>query len=323
MPTRQPCGNLGWVRRKAPGQLGFVLDVERGYWSRNEQDFEDLDDPLSSHRMRVIPYVEDRKNCLLLETSEALDAGTLASVQAALKVAIQVEYELEESELAVERLPSEDEPRLLLFYEASEGGAGVLRRLIEEPHALGRVAERALRLCHFDPATGEDRRRAERAKEDCEAACYDCLLSYQNQRDHKILDRHKAKDILTLLMNATVETSPTAAPRAVQLEQLLRLCQSDLERSWLQFLDERNLRLPSKAQAFFEPCSTRPDFLYEDLQTAIYVDGPHHEYPDRKERDRAQTVCMEDHGWTVIRFDHEDDWEAIVSRYPHIFGGGA
>jgi len=238
-------------------------------------------------------------------------------------VAIQVEYELEERELAVERLPSEDEPRLLLFYEASEGGAGVLRRLIEEPRALGKVAERALVLCHFDPATGEDRRRADRAKEDCEAACYDCLLSYQNQRDHKMLDRHEIKDILVRLMNAIVEASPTAYPRALHLERLSRLCQSNLERAWLQFLDERNLRLPSKAQTLFEPCRTRPDFLYEDQQTAIYVDGPHHEYPDRQERDKARTACMEDHGWTVIRFGHEDDWQDIIARYPNIFGGGA
>jgi len=158
-----------------------------------------------------------------------------------------------------------------------------------------------------------------------EAACYDCLLSYQNQRDHKMLDRHKVKGILMRLVNATAEPSPTAYPRAVHLQQLLRLCQSDLERAWLQFLDERNLRLPSKAQASFEPCHTRPDFLYEDLQTAIYIDGPHHEYPGRQERDRTrtQTACMEDHGWTVIRFGHEDDWQAVVARHPNIFGGGA
>ena len=34
-----------------------------------------------------------------------------------------------------------------------------------------------------------------------------------------------------------------------------------------------------------DTCKTRPDFLYEDLYTLIYVDGPVHEFPDRKERD--------------------------------------
>ena len=185
------------------------------------------------------------------------------------------------------------------------------------------MTERALELCHFDPATGEDRRRAERAKEDCEAACYDCLLSYQNQRDHKLLDRHKVKEILMKLARATLEASPTALPRAAHLEQLMRLCQSDLERSWLQFLEDRNLRLPSRAQALFEPCRTRPDFLYDSAQTAIYIDGPHHDYPDRQERDREQDACMEDHGWTVIRFGGDDDWQDIIDRHPNIFGGGS
>jgi len=127
------------------------------------------------------------------------------------------------------------------------------------------------------------------------------------------------------LMNATVKISPTANPPAVHLERLMRLCQSDLEREWLRFLDEHNLRLPSKAQVFFESCRTRPDFLYEvkDLQVAIYVDGPHHEYPERQERDKAQTTCMENLGWTVIRFGHKDEWQNIIAQYPNIFGGGA
>jgi hypothetical protein len=56
----------------------------------------------------------------------------------------------------------------------------------EELHA---VASECAALCHFDPDTLEDLKRAPGANEDCEAACYDCLLSYYNQRDHRLLDR--------------------------------------------------------------------------------------------------------------------------------------
>src|SRR2546422_8225726 len=83
-----------------------------------------------------------------------------------LKHAIQVVYQLEEAELAAEPLPSQDDRRILFFYEAAEGGAGVLRRLLDDPQALPRVAKQALQLCHFDPETGTDLRRGPRACED-------------------------------------------------------------------------------------------------------------------------------------------------------------
>ena len=69
-----------------------------------------------------------------------------------------------------------------------------------------------------------------------------------------------------------------------------------------------------------ESCQTRPDFLYDAYQAAIYIDGPPHDYADRQARDRQQAEAMEDYGYTVIRFGHADDWGQIAARYPHIFG---
>ena len=53
---------------------------------------------------------------------------------------------------------------------------------------------------------------------------------------------------------------------------------------------------------------------------AVYVDGPHHDYPDRAARDREQTSRMEDAGYSVLRFGTDQDWKAIIQRYPSIFG---
>jgi very-short-patch-repair endonuclease len=108
--------------------------------------------------------------------------------------------------------------------------------------------------------------------------------------------------------------------RAEHLTQLLRLAGSELERRWLQYLEARSLRLPSRAQALIESCRTQPDFLYEDCQAAIYIDGPIHEFPDRHARDTEKAEALEDHGYTVIRFHHDDDWAQRISRYPHVFG---
>ncbi|MBW1961981.1 MAG: DUF1998 domain-containing protein [Deltaproteobacteria bacterium] len=275
---------------------------------------------MSAKTMRVIPYVEDHRNCLLFKPSEDLMENQMASLQAALKQAIQAYYQLEDDELAAEPLPNTNNRRLILFYEAAEGGAGVLRQLISDREAFPAVARKALEICHFDPDTGEDLLRATGASEDCEAACYDCLMSYGNQRDHRLLDRKSIRELLLSYYKSTTSSSPGPDPRAEHLRRLLNQAGSELEKRWLQFIDERNLNLPDKAQHLFEPCKTRPDFLYEEHYVFVYIDGPVHTYPDRKQRDREQTECLEDMGYTVIRFGDLDEWEGIVSKFPHVFG---
>ena len=314
--------NLGWARREKKNQYGFVLDVERGYWGSNKLlDDQDPEDPMSPNCARVIPYVEDRKNCLLFEWGDLLSETEFFSLQSALKNAIQVQYQLEESEIAAEPLPDKANPRVILFYEAAEGGAGVLRHLLDVPDALATVATEALRICHFDPATGDDLHMAPGATEECEAACYDCLMTYSNQSHHDQLDRQTIKDILLTLAGSTVKSGPAALPRPEHLERLMRLCQSDLERDWLRLLEARNLRLPTDAQKYVYAGRTCPDFVYEgNYQAAIYIDGPVHDYPERQERDAQQMEMMEDDGWIVMRFRYNDDWEEEITRYPNIFG---
>ncbi len=314
--------NVGERRRAHPEECGFVLDIERGYWAKSRQEGggEDAEDPMSARTRLVIPYVEDHRNCLLLEPAQPLEPEVMASLQAALKRAIQVVFQLEDTELAAEPLPSYEERRLILLYESAEGGAGALRRLIDDPRALERVARTALEVCHFDPATGEDRRRAPRSKEDCEAACYDCLMSYVNQPDHRRLDRRRVRDLLLAIASSEVEVSAAPRSRGEHLAALLRRCASQFEREWLQFLEEHRLDLPTHAQERIDAANTRPDFLYADHHVAIYVDGASHEFPDRKERDAQQTEALEDLGYTVLRFGAREEWVDLIRRHPSIFG---
>ncbi|MBF6614513.1 MAG: DUF1998 domain-containing protein, partial [Chloroflexi bacterium] len=268
----------------------------------------------------VIPYVEDRRNCLLIQPTGDVDAGLMASLQAAVKSAIQVLYQLEDNELATEPLPSSDDRRIILIYESAEGGAGVLKRLLDDPDAFAEMARKALEICHFDPDTGEDLHHAPRAKEDCEAACYDCLMSYGNQRDHRLLDRKVIRDVLMQWAGSSVDTAPAHKSKQEHIEELLRIAGSELEKKWLRYVEERNLRLPTRGQTLIEACSTRPDFFYDDEQTAIYIDGPVHDYPHRQERDRAQSAQMLSKGYLVIRFGHDEDWDAVLAKHPDVFG---
>ena len=84
-----------------------------------------------------------------------------------------------------------------------------------------------------DPETGKDLRKAPRSREECEAACYDCLMSYSNQQDHELLDRQRLRDLLLRLRGAKLESSPGPLSRAEHLAELERFCQSDLERRCL------------------------------------------------------------------------------------------
>jgi very-short-patch-repair endonuclease len=248
----------------------------------------------------------------------------MASLQAALKTAIGVVYQLEDSELASEPLPSDVERRLVLLYESTEGGAGVLRQLLEDPTALARVAAKALDICHFNPSTGEDLDSAPGAKERCEAACYDCLMSYTNQRDHEFLDRFTIRETLLALSGATVSASNAPKTREAQLAELMALCDSELEREWLRFVDEGGFRLPTHAQRLIAECHTRPDFFYADYVTAVFIDGPHHEYQQEKQLDATKTAALEDAGYGVVRFGKDAaTWFSVIEKHPDVFGIGS
>jgi very-short-patch-repair endonuclease len=299
--------------------------METGKWEKSDAEPDadtDADDPLTpkSPIQRVIPFVADTRNAFVLDLAEAPDAPTLVSLMYALKRGIEAHYQLEDSELAAEPLPSEKEPRRILFYEASEGGAGVLVRLAREPGALAAVAREALAVCHFDPDTGADLRHAPSAREDCETSCYDCLRSYNNQRYHELLDRQLALGLLLRLSHATGAIGAGERPRCEQVEQLLRLCQSELERDFLRWLDARGHRLPDGAQPLVEAASARPDFMYSDPPTCVYVDGPVHDHPDRQARDATATDTLERLGYTVVRVHGADTWEPAVREYPWVFG---
>jgi very-short-patch-repair endonuclease len=311
--------NLGWKRRTDRNRLGFVLDVERGYWKGDKARNEDPEERGKGRTRRVIPFVEDRRNCLLFEPIDELSQSQMSSLQAALKSAIQVLYQLEDNELAAEPMPHTGKRRLILLYESAEGGAGVLRRLLD-PDAAARVAKEALKVCHFDPDSGEDLKHAPNSTEECEAACYNCLMNYGNQTDHALLDRKSIRDYLVRLARSTVSESQSERPRAEHLRSLRALCASGLEREWLDFLEANQYRLPSTAQKLIEACQTRPDFEYDEHSVAIYVDGPIHDFPDRQERDRTKADCLEDLGYRVIRFGKKEEWADKIAKYPNVFG---
>ncbi|HEY3287023.1 MAG TPA: DEAD/DEAH box helicase [Gemmatimonadaceae bacterium] len=308
--------NLGWSNQRGTQPPGFNLDLERGYWSRNQADDEDQDDAASQTRIqRVVPYVKDTKNALVLRFEPPRSSAEMAGLQAAFKQAIQRHFQLEPREISCEPMPSPQDRQEILFYEASEGGAGVLRQLVEDPAILPLLATRALELCHYDPASLTDRGASY-----CGKACYECLLDYGNQPDHKDLDRDLIRDLLAELSRSECRPAGGMGSRVERMAALRKRCDSKLEQRWLDMVDKLMLRPPSDSQYLIPGYYTQPDFFYREHNAAIYVDGPPHDEADQIHKDEQVTKALIEMGYIVVRFHHKEDWLAIFRRHPDVFG---
>ncbi len=323
--------NVGRRRRKDRADRGFWLDTLTGRWLSDRQaadapvDSGGLDDLADvTTRAKVIPYVEDTRNVVVARHAEPLDETAATSLRCALERGAEATFQLEDSELESTALPDPGRRGRLLLTESAEGGAGVLRRLVLEPDAIARVARAALDRCHFDPQTGEDLNHAPGARERCERACYDCLLSYANQLDHALVDRHRVRDLLLDLARSTTASGAGGRTRAAARGLLSALADSSLERAFVDWLDERGYRLPDRGQVTVTEARARPDLVYDLAQgpVAVFVDGPVHDGASQALRDAEAEERLIDLGWAVIRVRHDGDWAALVARFPSVFGPG-
>jgi hypothetical protein len=207
--------NLGLRRRKDQMKMGFCIDPATGRWTTLETE-DGEEDPDREKAVRIVPVVQDNKNALLLRLADpaAYAPEAITTAQHALLRGIQIAFQLEEGEILCDPLPSRDDRRAVLFYEATEGGAGVLGRLVRDRGALNRAVSAALETMHFE--------QIDAAIEQCDAevlssapdapcihGCYRCLLSYFNQPDHEAIDRQDedALDLLVRLASASLDRS--------------------------------------------------------------------------------------------------------------------
>ena len=347
--------NRGWRRRKDKNQLGFYINPITGTWSKqddpNANEATDSDEPMLDRvpNQRIVPFVQDHRNLLILTPLGDLSTATMATLQAALKRGIELTFQIEESELVAEPLPTQDARKGLLFYEAAEGGAGVLTRLAGEPDSLAQVAANALTLMHFTPPAGPwhlDQLEALEMKADngqrpCEAGCYQCLLSYFNQPDHVHINRRDpdALRLLVALANAQVVevsadtrqppgaepgTGPDLEPNtglgagpgaelgiAAGLDPGLdALAEHDRLAAWLTALHARGLQPPDATRIPVQGGQATAAGQYKGARTLIFLEP----LPD------AVRDALTDKGWQALDFSTPEQWPALFQQHSAVFG---
>lgn len=309
--------NKGMRRRKNAKVLGFPIDPRTGMWARQEDDDQQQEpDPQRTPPQLIVPYVQDQKNALHLLPASPMSERTLATLQHALRRGVEAAFQLEEGELLVEPLPDAASRRGLLFYEAAEGGAGVLSRLVHEPDALARVARTALDVMHLalpdDPTAPipPAETLVDAAETTCVAGCYRCLLSYYNQPDHEVLDRRDETARAVLVRLANTRTVLLAREGDV-VEDVVETSGDSWEARWrAAFTGTLEGAPPPVRSLVGEQVILQ---WTEDLIAVALPDTP-------TDLQRA----WEDRGYTFFRFaDDELLWPPIFARLARLLGVAA
>ena len=314
--------NRGWRRRKDKNQLGFYINPITGTWSKQDDpsatEGVDQDEALLDKvpNQRIVPFVEDHRNLLILAPLNQLSIEAMATLQAALKRGIEMTFQIEESELVAEPLPTSDDRKALMFYEAAEGGAGVLTRLSSEPESLAQVSSAALRLLHHDQPTGawvfENLEALEQRHDGnsiCEAGCYQCLLSYFNQPDHVNINRRNADalKLLVALANAQVVATVSHQP---PLDAVIQTGDGHDSSAWLRAIDDAGLRRPDALQVPVNQGAAIAAGQYKSSRALVFL---------HPLADDVRTALI-DKGWRVLDFSDADQWMNQFEQYPDVFG---
>ena len=211
--------------------------------------------------------------------------------------------------MLAEPMPTRDVRNGFLLYEATEGGAGVLTRLVSQENSLATVARTALQIMHL--AVGEDplpESTSGLADQEaaCVAACYRCLMSYYNQPDHENLDRRDEDARAMLLRLARADTvvradQPSHASHSVNGED-------SRDGRWLAEASRRGIPAPDPKPLVAGDRSVR--CVWRRHYVAAVID----------KTDRPALQAMEDLGFEVIQFEDPAGWNATFARLASALG---
>lgn len=303
--------NLGWRHRVNQKTKGFSINPLTGVWSEKGPDTAEDEEETEKNPapqgpfQTIVPYVTDTRNILLFEPKiDSALTQTMATLQACLKRAIEQAYQIESSEIFVEPLPNSSQRNMLLIYESGEGGSGVLHDIIRNPDALGKIARQALELMHYkvndtDPL---DASTLHDDKPDCINGCYDCLLTYYNQPEHILIDRHDEatlRFLVALTRTQPVATATRASVPAPAQGTFARFCQWAAANGYCS---------PNQQPKVFNRLNLSFDGAYSAFRVCISFAPVNPEDIQR----------LEDVGWQVLDLSDENRWAHAMGEHPEL-----
>lgn len=297
--------NSQWRAQKTEG---FPIGLTSGDWRSSMPGPEDT----VRENFRLIKlWTSNVADALYIEPIQALGLAPegVITLEHALKRAIETVFQVEPNEIGVVTVGDPEAPNILL-YEAAEGSLGILSQFVADVETFKKVVDAAKQVCRFDDL---DYRAP---------ASYDDLLSYYNQRDHKVIDRFLIRDALDKLALCTIEIQTNTGFRDYdeQYQAMLRSLDpnSSTERTFVKFLYENGLRLPDTAQQRVEGIYCQPDFYYEP-RFWVFCDGSPHDSDAVKERDDEQRQLIIAKGDEVWAWHYRENLAAKVAQRPDIF----
>ena len=141
----------------------------------------------------------------------------------------------------------------------------------------------------------------------CEAGCYQCLLSYFNQPDHEHINRRNADalKLLVALANAQVQpvaNSPATVAATTSEDELLDV--------WLSALRQVGARQPDAVNVSVNNGAAIAAAQYKASRALVFLSAV----------DEQTTSVLQDKGWQVLDFADVSQWPQKFAAHVDVFG---
>jgi superfamily II DNA/RNA helicase len=307
---------INWKSKRSPSE-GFSIDKRNGKWLtlKELQNQETID-----NKKDVLIFVRDTADTLYIQPLSSLNLSPeqVTSLSYAIKRGIERLFQVEENEIGVRVLGTMEKPNILI-YEASQGSLGILSQLILEPVRMKELFTESYRCMHFNPITKEETDLGKTLPK----ATYQDLLSYYNQRDHEILNRHNIKEVLEQLMDCDYSPNQGSNDYDSQYQYLMDNYDrnSATEKPLIEFLYLNKLALPDKAQVNIPNKNINADFVFNtpNGDVLIFCDGSVHDDEDQMKEDNHKRELLKDDGYDVIVWHYMEKIEDLIIRRKDIF----